>query len=63
MSVHHRLRLLAFLVRTRAAEPSPVSHEISRFPRKERPHMPGSQTAPGRPDARSSAPVCLAFRL
>ncbi len=30
--------------------------EISRFPRKERPHMPGSPTAPGRLGARNRAP-------
>ena len=29
-----------------------VDHEISRFPRKKRLHMPGSLTTPGRPNAR-----------
>jgi hypothetical protein len=32
-----------------------------RFPPKERPHMPGSQTTPG-PTARSNAPADFAFR-
>ena len=36
--------------------------EISRFPRKERPYMPGSQTTPGWAGARDSAPVHFAFR-
>ena len=36
--------------------------EISRFPRKERPYMPGSKTTPGRSGARVSAPVRIAFR-
>src|SRR5450759_532569 len=36
--------------------------EISRFPRKERPYMPGSQTTPGPTGARSSAPADFAFR-
>src|SRR5215468_5740964 len=39
-----------------------VGREISRFPRKERLHMPGSLTTPGRPDARTVAPGCVAFR-
>src|SRR5260370_5718114 len=39
-----------------------VDREISRFPRKERLHMPGSSTTPGRPGARDSAPVRVAFR-
>src|SRR5262245_58343825 len=39
-----------------------VGREISRFPRKERLHMPGSLTTPGRPDARAVAPGCVAFR-
>ena len=38
-----------------------AGHEISRFPHKERLHMPGSQTAPGRAGARNSAPVHIAF--
>src|SRR5262249_50765826 len=39
-----------------------VGREISLFPRKERLHMPGSLTTPGRPDARAVAPGCVAFR-
>ena len=62
MPVHHRLRLLAFPVRARDGRAALARHEISRFPRKERPHMPGSQTAPGRTGARNSAPVRVAFR-
>jgi hypothetical protein len=59
--VHHRLRLLAFPART-----SPMrrlaKREISRFPRKERPYMPGSSTAPSQRNARSRALRRLAFR-
>jgi hypothetical protein len=36
--------------------------EISRFPSKERPYMPGSQTTPGPAGARSNAPTRVAFR-
>src|SRR3981189_2077535 len=36
--------------------------EISRFPGKERSHILGSTTAPGRPGARDDAPVHVAFR-
>src|SRR6202049_198355 len=36
--------------------------EISRFPHKERPYMPGAQTTPGPTGARSSAPADFAFR-
>jgi hypothetical protein len=36
--------------------------EISRFPHKERPYMPGSQTTPGPTDARNNAPADFAFR-
>src|ERR1700751_2463438 len=39
-----------------------VGREISRFPSKERPHMPGSSTTPGRPGTRDSAPVRVVFR-
>src|SRR6202022_991134 len=39
-----------------------VDREISRFPCKERLHMPGSLTTPGRPGARDDAPGCVAFR-
>ena len=38
-----------------------VDREISRFPRKERLHMPGSLTTPGHPDARDDALGCVAF--
>src|SRR5262245_21317756 len=38
-----------------------VDREISRFPRKERLHMPGSLTTPGHPGARDDAPGCVAF--
>src|SRR5438477_10029122 len=48
--VHHRLRLLASPTRTRAGRVTYLlaNREISRFPYKERPHMPRSATAPGR---------------
>ena len=36
--------------------------EISRFPRKERPYMPGSQTTPGPAGTRNNAPTGFAFR-
>jgi hypothetical protein len=36
--------------------------EISRFPHKERPHMPGSPTTPGWAGACDNAPVHFAFR-
>ena len=36
--------------------------EISRFPRKGRPYMPGSQTTPGPAGARINAPASFAFR-
>jgi hypothetical protein len=62
MPVHHRLRLLAFPVRARGGKPPLVRHEISRFPHKERLHMPGSPTALGRVGTRSSVPVHIAFR-
>src|SRR3977135_2299634 len=39
-----------------------VDREISRFPCKERLHMPGSLTTPGRPGARDDAPERVAFR-
>ena len=58
--VHHRLRLLVFPMRTHDrlwAKP-----ETSRFPRKERRHMPGSPTTPGQTGTRDHAPVRLAFR-
>ena len=63
MIVHHRLRLLAFPIRTSAARMLALAdHEISRFPRKERPHMPVSKTTPGRLGARNIAPIRVAFR-
>ena len=39
-----------------------ANHEISRFPSKERPHMPVSTTTPGRLGARTIAPIRVAFR-
>src|SRR3954468_4347092 len=48
-------------MRTRRPCGSVVGLEISRFPRKERAHMPGSSTTPG-PDARAGAPDRVAFR-
>ena len=38
-----------------------ANHEISRFPFKERPHMPRSTTTPGRPGTRVSVPFRVAF--
>jgi hypothetical protein len=63
MPVHHRLRLLAFPMRASGGKPPLVGHETSRFPRKERPHMPGSPTTPGRSGARAGAPARIAFRV
>ncbi len=60
-SVHHRLRLLAFPMRA-SPVPQLVRPEISRFPYKERAHMPGSPTTPGRLGACSNAPSRVAFR-
>ena len=48
-------------MRTRGIPPL-AKPEISRFPRKELPHMPGSWTTPGRAGARAIAPVRVAFR-
>jgi len=39
-----------------------ADQEISRFPYKERPHMPGSEATPDQPGARVDAPVRDAFR-
>ena len=39
-----------------------VRRGVSRFPRKERPHMPVSTTTPGRLGARDIAPIRVAFR-
>ena len=61
VSVHHRLRLLAFPMRTGGCCRT-VDREISRFPHKERLHMPGSLTTPGRPGARNGASGRVAFR-
>ena len=36
--------------------------EISRFPRKKRPYMPGSKTTPGPAGTRNDAPASVAFR-
>src|ERR1700681_815422 len=52
---------LAFPMRTGGCCQT-VDREISRFPRKERLHMPGSLTTPGRPNARDDAPRRVAFR-
>src|SRR5450759_3611479 len=61
--VHHRLRLLAFPTRASAARMLVLAdHEISRFPSKERAHMPVSKTTPGRLGARVIAPIRVAFR-
>jgi hypothetical protein len=40
-----------------------VDRETSRFPYKERPHMPSSPTTPGRASTRAHAPVRIAFHL
>src|SRR6266481_6175512 len=39
-----------------------VTREVSRFPYKERLHMPGSLTTAVRPGTRDDAPVRVAFR-
>src|SRR5450759_1219213 len=39
-----------------------VGRGVSRFPRKELPHMPVSSTTPGRLGARNLAPIRVAFR-
>ena len=62
MIVHHRLRLLAFPTRTIRTYVALADPEISRFPYKERAHMPGSSTTPGRLGARVIAPIRVAFR-
>src|SRR3954453_20841309 len=59
--VPHRLSLLVFPMRTRGSPPL-AKPEISRFPRKERPHMPGSWTTPGQAAARAITSVRVAFR-
>src|SRR5208283_5430999 len=40
-----------------------ANRETSRFPSKERPHMPGSSTTPGHPYARDGAYGHVAFRV
>src|ERR1700726_4475719 len=61
--VHQRLRLLTFPPRTIRPPTGPMADpEISRFPHKERPYMPGSQTTQGQADARITAPAHFAFR-
>src|SRR5271169_845586 len=62
--VHHRLRLLASPMRTSAARVRSllVDRETSRFPYKERPHMPSSPTTPGRASTSVDVPVRVAFR-
>jgi hypothetical protein len=53
--------ILTFPMRACGVHPQ-AEPEISRFPRKELPHMPGSSTTPGRTGARDNAPVHVAFR-
>src|SRR5438270_12759988 len=60
--VHQRLRLLTFPPRTIRPIGPMADPEISRFPHKERPYMPGSQTTPGPTGARNNAPADFAFR-
>ena len=60
--VHQRLRLLTFPLRTTATTAPMADPEISRFPRKERPYMPGSKTTPGPAGTRNDAPASVAFR-
>ena len=61
-SVHHRLRLLAFPIRTRPARSWRwPDHGISRFPCKERACVPGSSTTPGCPSACVGALGHIAF--
>src|SRR6266511_3069471 len=62
MPVHHRLRLLAFPTRASSTHDFLARPGVSRFPHKERPHMPGSMTAPRGTGARACAPVLVAFR-
>jgi hypothetical protein len=60
--VHRWLRLLAFPPRTIRPSGPMADQEISRFPYKKLPHMPGSATTPKRLGARDSAPLRVAFR-
>jgi len=48
-------------MRTCGVQP-PAKSEISRFPNKKLPHMPGSRTTPGRADTRVDVSVHVAFR-
>ena len=57
MIVHHRLRLLAFPMRTNMGLCHAGQSRASRFPCKERPCMPGSATTPGRTDTCDNVPV------
>jgi hypothetical protein len=45
-----------------APRSSVVVSQLSRFPHKERPHIPGSPTTPGWAGTRDDAPVHVAFR-
>jgi hypothetical protein len=61
--VHHRLRLYLRLPDADQIGNVPVvGRGVSRFPRKELPHMPVSSTTPGRLGARDIAPIRVAFR-
>src|SRR5262245_34233330 len=57
-----RLRLLAFPTRTGGLRPSGRTQTLPVPRDKERLHMPGSSTTPGRQDARDIASLCVAFR-
>ncbi|MFZ1091748.1 MAG: hypothetical protein WAN75_21420 [Xanthobacteraceae bacterium] len=59
--MHHRLRLLAFPMRT-DVQAQAVTRETSRFPFKERLHMPGSLTTRDWIGPRDIASVHVAFR-
>ncbi len=59
--VHHRLRLLAFPMRT-GMQAQVVTRETSRFPYKELLHMPGSLTTRDWTGPRGIASVHVAFR-
>jgi hypothetical protein len=59
--VHHRLRLLAFPMRT-AVQVQAVARETSRFPPKERLHVPGSLTTRDWIGPRDIASIHVAFR-
>ena len=62
-SVHHRLRLYLRLPDADQIGNVPVvGRGVSRFPRKERLHMPVSSTTPDRLSARDIAPIRIAFR-